>query len=82
LKYPVFVIRTNEDNYTALYMQCTHKGCELNATSKRLSCPCHGSEFDTSGKVLRGPAEKPLLSLPVTSESENILLHLNWENGE
>jgi cytochrome b6-f complex iron-sulfur subunit len=42
-------------------------GCTVNAQGNKLSCPCHGSEFDAlTGKVLRGPAASPLPSIPVT----------------
>lgn len=41
---------------------CTHMGCELNWNSaeRSLDCPCHGSRFSYEGKVLEGPAVKPL----------------------
>lgn len=37
---------------------CPHAGCVPNAKSSGQGwvCPCHGSEFDTSGRVTRGPA--------------------------
>ena len=37
---------------------CPHAGCVPNAQPGGLGwiCPCHGSEFDTSGRVTRGPA--------------------------
>lgn len=37
---------------------CPHAGCVPNARpgGQGWVCPCHGSEFDTSGRVTRGPA--------------------------
>ncbi len=43
---------------------CTHFGCALreNKTSDKEGwfCPCHGARYDTSGRVLSGPAVKNL----------------------
>lgn len=35
---------------------CTHLGCIPKSNENGWSCPCHGSMFDLSGRVIKGPA--------------------------
>lgn len=52
--------RVTSDHPQWLVVQgyCPHAGCVPNARpgGQGWVCPCHGSEFDTSGRVTRGPA--------------------------
>lgn len=76
LPFPVAVYRNSDKNYSALYLQCTHSGCELRPASTVLQCPCHGSEFSTQGKVLNPPAEKDLIQFPVIVSDKQLLIQL------
>jgi cytochrome b6-f complex iron-sulfur subunit len=68
------VARTAQDTFTALTATCTHQACTITDYSgSAYVCPCHGSEFDTSGRVLRGPAPAPLRQYG-TSFSNNVLM--------
>jgi ubiquinol-cytochrome c reductase iron-sulfur subunit len=75
---------------------CTHVGCPISLnerTTHNLLCPCHQSTFDLAdaGKVLFGPAARPLPQLPLTVDSEGYLAALHdfdepvgpsfWERG-
>jgi cytochrome b6-f complex iron-sulfur subunit len=49
---------------------CTHQGCNLNDDGMMqadggIECGCHGSEFDSTGGILGGPATKPLPAFAV-----------------
>jgi Rieske Fe-S protein len=49
---------------------CTHAGCNLNEDgasqpSGGIRCGCHGSQFDATGSVLAGPANRPLPALSI-----------------
>lgn len=51
---------------------CTHLGCVVpwNASENKFICPCHGSQYNAEGKVVRGPA--PLsLALAHANVTEN-----------
>ncbi len=61
---------------------CPHLGCRYNwhPDKHEFICPCHGSIFSVTGKVLGGPAPRPLDTLP--HKVENGELHVEWERFE
>lgn len=75
LQFPVCIYKRGNE-YAAIYMQCTHQGCELNPNETSLVCPCHGSEFSTDGKVLTPPADKDLKQFKINTDNENIYIEL------
>ena len=76
LNFPICVYKIDDQNYTALLMECTHKGCELQPQGDYLICPCHGSEFSNNGTVLNPPAEQHLQTFNITTDHENIYILL------
>jgi ubiquinol-cytochrome c reductase iron-sulfur subunit len=49
--------------YLILIGVCTHLGCVPNFGQGEYGgwfCPCHGSQYDTSGRIRKGPAPKNL----------------------
>ncbi len=77
LDFPICLYKTGENQYTASLMKCTHRGCELNVGGGIYSCPCHGSEFDTKGGVLEGPADQDLKTFKTFIENENIYIQIS-----
>ena len=59
------IILNRVDNDLQIYSsRCTHLGCNINKLENgKLICPCHGSQFDQHGKVLKGPATASLRKL-------------------
>ncbi len=52
--------RVQKPNFLIVLGVCTHLGCVPNRTDDGWACPCHGSLYDNSGRVLRGPAPNNL----------------------
>ncbi len=75
LNFPICIYKTGEE-YTALLLECTHKGCELHPSGDFLICPCHGSEFTNKGIVQNPPAEENLKTFLITTDHENIYIQL------
>jgi cytochrome b6-f complex iron-sulfur subunit len=57
----IFVLRTGAASVQAFSRKCTHLGCAVGAFQGAVAtCPCHGSQYDSTGAVLKGPAPSPL----------------------
>jgi cytochrome b6-f complex iron-sulfur subunit len=54
--------------FTAVQVACTHEGTSINYNTNQgiFICPNHGSEFNTSGGVVLGPATSSLKKYTVT----------------
>jgi menaquinol-cytochrome c reductase iron-sulfur subunit len=61
-KTSTWVVKTGPAQVTAFAPQCTHLGCAYHwdEQNKNFLCPCHTSTFSIDGKVLSGPAPRPL----------------------
>ena len=76
LQFPICVYRFSDNEYSALWMKCSHQGTELNASGDVLQCPAHGSEFNNKGQVTNGPANVNLRTFPVTANGNEIFIDL------
>ncbi len=66
----VVVNRGVEGTLQAFAARCTHLGCRLDrAVGAEIVCACHGSRFGADGRVLAGPALRPLDRLKVTGDA-------------
>ena len=55
------VAHTGENTFVAVTAICTHEQCTVSTFQNQIyECPCHGSQYSTSGSVLRGPATRSL----------------------
>ncbi len=73
----VLVVGTSiAKNLVAVNPTCTHAGCKVGwkAVENQFLCPCHQSAFARDGKVLQGPATKPLATYAVKIEGDGVLV--------
>ncbi|MGH8004330.1 MAG: ubiquinol-cytochrome c reductase iron-sulfur subunit [Limisphaerales bacterium] len=68
--HPIVVFESRSGEIFAIATTCTHAGCEVRKTKSKFECPCHGSQYDLTGKVIRGPAPAALTRFPVKKEGE------------
>ena len=82
LKGDPYYLITNIDNKLdkfALNAVCTHLGCVVpwNSAENKFMCPCHGSQYNSEGKVVRGPAPRSL-ALAKLEENDNKVILKEW----
>ena len=75
-KQTAWVVKLSDQQIVAFGPQCTHLGCAYHweERSSEFLCPCHSSAFSADGKVISGPAPRPLDRFDTKIENGKLLL--------
>ncbi len=70
-----FIVFRDAKGLYAISTTCTHLGCTVAVTAQGFACPCHGSRFDATGKVIGGPAPRalPWLELNLAADGQLVV---------
>jgi len=71
---PVYLLTLDGGGFAALSSVCTHRGCTVDIGGPGLACPCHGSQYDREGQVMRGPASRALTRYPVRATGDELVI--------
>jgi cytochrome b6-f complex iron-sulfur subunit len=73
---PVYLLVLEGGGFAAVSSVCTHRGCTVDLGGPGLACPCHGSQYDREGRVMRGPANRALTSYPVRATGDELIIEV------
>lgn len=75
-KGTAWVVKQADNNIVAFGPQCTHLGCAYHWEESKndFLCPCHSSVFSIDGKVVSGPAPRPLDRFDIQVKGSRLLL--------
>ena len=83
-EHRLIVFRDKQGYFYSLSAVCTHLGCilEWKATGIPghpegvIACPCHGSIFNKTGEVIRGPAPRSLDRFKMYLEDDRVIVDM------
>ncbi len=83
---PTYIVVDNNhniENYGILSI-CTHLGCVVpfNVAENKFMCPCHGSQYDSQGKVVRGPAPLSLALVNCDVSENDDIMFSEWKEKD
>jgi menaquinol-cytochrome c reductase iron-sulfur subunit len=83
-KGTAWVVKYDDNRVVAFGPNCTHLGCAYHweAGQKDFFCPCHNSVFSIDGKVLSGPAPRPLDRFATKLEGNKLLIGQLHKSGD
>jgi cytochrome b6-f complex iron-sulfur subunit len=79
---PTYVVIEGDNTISSYGINaiCTHLGCVVpwNVAESKFMCPCHGSQYDETGKVVRGPAPLSLALAHADVTEDDKISFTNW----
>jgi cytochrome b6-f complex iron-sulfur subunit len=75
---PLVIAHVESGKFAALDATCTHMQCTVtyNALNLTLDCPCHDSSYEVDGRVIGGPAARPLRTFATSFDGTNLTITL------
>lgn len=75
-KSTTWVVKQDQSKVVAFGPACTHLGCPYHwdDATKTFLCPCHNSVFAIDGKVISGPAPRPLDRFETKTDGTRLLI--------
>ncbi len=75
----LYLVRHSDGGMLALSLKCTHLGCSIhwNEDEDKFICPCHSSEFNRFGDVLKPPAPHALDTYKVIVKEGKVMVDLD-----
>lgn len=83
-KATAWVVKYADNRVVAFGPNCTHLGCAYHweAGQNEFFCPCHNSVFSIDGKVVSGPAPRPLDRFDTKVQGTKLLIGQLKKSGE
>ncbi len=83
---PTYLVVKNEGGLESYGINsiCTHLGCVVpwDTNENKFKCPCHGSQYDATGKVVRGPAPLSLALAHADITEDDTVTLSPWEETD
>ena len=75
-KTTAWVVKLDAHNVVAYSPSCTHLGCAYHWDDQQgvFVCPCHTSLFSMDGKVMSGPAPRPLDRYAIKMDGNKLMV--------
>jgi len=73
---PIIIARVDDGRFVAVDALCTHQQCTVayNALGQTFDCPCHDSSYEIDGRVIGGPAPRPLRTYSAQSDGTSLTI--------
>eukprot|EP00798_Chlamydomonas_sp_ICE-L_P018076 gene18076-24499_t len=74
------IVKDGEIESYGLNSVCTHLGCVVPwvPSENKFKCPCHGSQYNSEGKVVRGPAPLSLALAHIDIDESDHVVFNTW----
>lgn len=83
---PTYIVVTDDAAIASYGINavCTHLGCVVpwNASENKFICPCHGSQYNAEGKVVRGPAPLSLALAQADVTDDGKVVFTPWTDTD
>lgn len=77
-------VKVGHERWLVVFGNCPHAGCiprEVKHPDIGWVCPCHGSEFDNSGRVVKGPSTTNLMVPDYIFLSDGLTLRIGVKDA-